>query len=80
MSNFLEKKRYEGVRFDVISFTRGWVGVQFLGKKRYITLEWPPKTEILSQAVFCGGRHNFCKKSKQLISHVLSKCCKLTLF
>ena len=34
-------KRYEGVRFNVISITRGWVGVQFPGKKRYVTLEWP---------------------------------------
>ena len=29
VSNVLEKKRYEGVRFNVISVTRGWVGVQF---------------------------------------------------
>ena len=29
MSDFLEKKRYEGVMFNVISVTRGWVGVQF---------------------------------------------------
>ena len=28
-SDFLEKKRYEGVMFNVISITRGWVGVQF---------------------------------------------------
>ena len=35
------KKRYEGVRFNVISVTRGWVGVQFPEKKRYVTLEWP---------------------------------------
>ena len=41
MSNFPENKRYEGVRFNVISVTRGWVGVQFPGKKRYVTLEWP---------------------------------------
>ena len=41
VSNFLEKKCYEGVRFDVNSVTRGWVGVQFPGKKRYVTLEWP---------------------------------------
>ena len=44
------KKRYEGVRFNVISFKRGWVGVQFPGKKRYVTLEWPlslmPHTDI----------------------------------
>ena len=32
--------RYEGVRFNVISVTRGWVGVQIPGKKRYVTLEW----------------------------------------
>ena len=38
---FSGKKRYEGVRFNVISITRGWVGVQFPGKKRYVTLEWP---------------------------------------
>ena len=33
------KKRYEGVRFNVISVTRKWVGVKFPGKKRYVTLE-----------------------------------------
>ena len=38
---FSGKKRYECVRFNVISITRGWVGVQFPGKKRYVTLEWP---------------------------------------
>ena len=38
---FSGKKRYEGVRFNVISVMRGWVGVQLSGKKRYVTLEWP---------------------------------------
>ena len=38
---FSGKKCYEGVRFNVISVTRGRVGVQFPGKKRYVTLEWP---------------------------------------
>ena len=38
---FSRKKRYEGVRSNVISVTTGWVGVQFPGKKRYVTLEWP---------------------------------------
>ena len=38
---FSGKKRYEGVRFNVISVTRGWVGVQFPDKNRYVTLEWP---------------------------------------
>ena len=37
---FSGKKCYEGVRFNVISITRGWVGVQFPEKKRYVTLEW----------------------------------------
>ena len=27
--SFSGEKRYEGVRFNVISVTRGWVGVQF---------------------------------------------------
>ena len=35
------KKRYEGVRFNVITVTRGGWGVQFPGKKCYVTLEWP---------------------------------------
>ena len=35
------EKRYEGIRFNVIIVTRGWVGVQFPEKKRYITFEWP---------------------------------------
>ena len=35
---FPGKKRYEGVRFNVIIVTRGCVGVKFLGKKRYVTL------------------------------------------
>ena len=29
VSDFLEKKHYEGVMFNVISVTRGWGGVQF---------------------------------------------------
>ena len=31
---FSRKKRYEGVGFNVISVTMGWVGVQFPEKKR----------------------------------------------
>ena len=36
-------KRYEGVMFNIISATGGggWVGSNFQGKKRYVTLEWP---------------------------------------
>ena len=32
--NFSCENRYEGVRFNVISVTRGWVGVQPPEKKR----------------------------------------------
>ena len=38
---FSRKKRYEGVRCNVISITRGWVGIQFPEKKCCVTLEWP---------------------------------------
>ena len=41
VSAFPEKKRYEGVRFNVIGVMRGWMGVQFPGKRHYVTLEWP---------------------------------------
>ena len=34
---FSGKKRYEGVMYNVISVTMGWMGVQFPGEKRYAT-------------------------------------------
>ena len=37
---FSGRKHYEGVRYNVISVTTRWVGVQFPGKKRYVILEW----------------------------------------
>ena len=46
--SFPEKKRYEGVRFNVISVTRGWMGVKFPGRKRYVTLECP-------LSILCGS-------------------------
>ena len=40
VSAFPEKKRYEGVWFNIISvIMRGWVGVKFPRKKHYATLE-----------------------------------------
>ena len=36
---FSGKKRYEGVMFNVISVTRGWVGSNLQKKYRYVTLE-----------------------------------------
>ena len=54
VSNFPGKKRYEGVMFNVISVTKGWVGVQFPGKKRYVTLEWPPT--LHNQNSYCMVR------------------------
>ena len=46
---FSGEKRYKVLRFNVISITRGWVGVQFPGKKCYVKLEWPlikPSTAV----------------------------------
>ena len=43
------KKRYEGVWFNIISVTRGWVGVKFPGKKHNVTLEWPLTSIIVCQ-------------------------------
>ena len=34
VSDFPEKSNYEDVRFNVISITRGWVGVKFPEKRR----------------------------------------------
>ena len=39
--SFPGKKRYEGVRFNVICITRGWVGSNSLENSAYVTLEWP---------------------------------------
>ncbi len=41
--SFHGKKRYEDVRFNIISVTRGWAGVEFPEKSVVnVTLEWPP--------------------------------------
>ena len=37
---FPEKKHFKGIRFNVISVTRRWVGVEFPDKKCYVILEW----------------------------------------
>ena len=40
---FSGEKRYEGVRFNIISVTRGWVGGPISREKStgYVTFEWP---------------------------------------
>ena len=48
VSDFHEKKRYEGVRFNVITIARGWVGVEFPEKNRYVTLDWPIIATIIN--------------------------------
>ena len=60
---FSRKKRYEGVRSNVIGVTRGWVGVQFPGKKRYVTLEWPLTSKYLG--TFDKNSRNRSRKKKQ---------------
>ena len=46
--SIFRKNRYEGVRFNIISVTRGWVGVRFPEKKRYVTLEWPLNSQSVN--------------------------------
>ena len=58
-----QKKRYEGVRFNVISVMRG--GVKFPGKKHYVTLEWPPSDivilhEEITEGVQFADIHETC--------------------
>ena len=44
----LRGKRYEGIKFNVISVTRGvGGGCNFTQKKRYVTLELPPTNQIV---------------------------------
>ena len=51
-ASFPGKKRYEGVRFNVISVTRGWVGFKFPGKMRYVTLECPLIGAIVRDTIY----------------------------
>ena len=46
--SFPEKKRFEGVRFNVntlLALRGGGWGSKTRGKKRYVTLEWPLRTK-----------------------------------
>ena len=62
---FSGEKCYEGVRFNVICVTRGWVGVQFPEKKRYVTLEWPLRTCLLFRLSFtCNDAVGVVKPGK----------------
>ena len=51
---FFEKKHYEGVWFNVISATRGWVGVQIPGKMCYVTLEWSLRPKAIKKIIVPG--------------------------
>ena len=41
VSDFPEKSVTKICGSTLFSVTRGWVGVEFPGKKHYVTLEWP---------------------------------------
>ena len=68
VSAFPEKKRYEGVRFNAISVTRGWVGVKFLGNKRYVTLEWPLNGVVKDYSIALGMQHYRCSAESFLVT------------
>ena len=57
------KKRYEDVLFNVISVTRGWVGVQFPEKLRYVTLEWPLNLNSIIMMLITTGVALIFKKN-----------------
>ena len=48
---FPGKKCYEGVLFNVISVTRGWVGVNFPGKKALRSTLMAPRVLVLCDVV-----------------------------
>ena len=82
--SFSGKKRYEGVMFNVISVTRGWVGVQFPEKWRYVTLEWPLTRPVHSHPATrhdqtpknhsVPGRSATTSTHRDVISDVTSPC------
>ena len=47
-------------RFNVISVTRGWVGVQFPGKKLYVTLERPLTPLTFGRQTLRASRTGSC--------------------
>ena len=47
-------------RFNVISVTRGWVGVQFPGKKLYVTLERPLTPLTFGRRTLRASRKGSC--------------------
>ena len=60
---FSGKKRYEDVRYNIISVMKGWVAVQFPGEKCYVTLEWPLGTLILLLLIHILGCPVFLDRS-----------------
>ena len=56
--SFPGKRHYEGIRFNIISVTRGWVEVKFPGEKHYVTLEWLRSENYLDVANECHRSTN----------------------
>ena len=75
VSAFSGKKRYEGVRFNVISITVGGWGSNFQGKKRYVTLEWPHTHKIQMLYMIKYSIFNFRVRPWTL--HSFSDVCNL---
>ena len=56
-----KRYEYEGVRLNVISVTRGWVGGPISRKKHYVTLEWPHSLDdksTICQVLFRFDAHS----------------------
>ena len=75
------KKRYECVRCNVIIVTRGWVGVQFPEKKRYVTLEWPllssSHLELHDTGISLSGKTHKKLQTDRWHDQIVTICCRL---
>ena len=75
--DFPEKKRYEGIQFNVISVTRGWVGVNFPGEKCHVMFtRMAPKGGVGgkvygSQLRICTGQRDQCTVTSRLTDPTL---------
>ena len=59
--HIFKKKRYEGVMFNVISVTRGWVGVQFSEKIALRNTWMAPEEEANENAIRINEHIRKCR-------------------
>ena len=75
VSDFTRKKRYEDVRFNGISVTRGWVGVKYPEK----TLEWPHTLLRRYYSLLLPGPINLLEPNLFCLLTLRDLCCSTTV-